>query len=223
MTEALRRVPHTLRVWSVVALAAVLVVGGAVLWRNERAATQENLRLYDLCLSNADDVSQVRACTRDFYVRRDGTPGADPVQVAAESTRIHQLRAAGPVEAVGPTRGPRPDPTADPTDPRPATTAAPVAAVPSASAASPVVPDQPAEATTAGDDGSGEPASPDPEPTTNRDDHSVTDQPASSQRPTTSPAKRPTTDPSPAPSVPVVAEPRPSRTKGGIGAGSDRG
>lgn len=97
MAEVLRGWPRPARLATVLALLAAAVALVMVQWERQADADRENERLYELCLSQAQDVANVKGCTADFYTRRDGRlGGVDPVQVSAESQRLVELRNPAP-------------------------------------------------------------------------------------------------------------------------------
>lgn len=113
MTEALQGLPRSLRAGAVLTLLAAVAALVMVQWVRQADADRENQRLYEQCLSQAQDVAHVKGCTADFYTRWDGQLGQpDPHQLALESQRLVELRttvADGP--PADPVRAPAPPTT----------------------------------------------------------------------------------------------------------------
>lgn len=128
MTDAMRRWPRPLRACAVVTLLVAVATLLMVQWVREGTMARENERLYEQCLSTAQDVAQVKGCTADFYTRWDGRQGEpDPVQVAAESRRLDELRTAAADRTRSAAVLPAPAPAPEP----PSSTETPAAAAPS--------------------------------------------------------------------------------------------
>jgi hypothetical protein len=121
MTDAMRRWPRSLRAGAVVTLLLAVAALLTVQWVRDGTRARENERLYEQCLSTAQDVAQVKGCTADFYARWDGRLGEpDPFQVAAESRRLVELRTTAvdltsPAAVVPAPAGEPPSPTEVPT------------------------------------------------------------------------------------------------------------
>jgi hypothetical protein len=130
MTQALRGLPRPLRAGALVALLGVVVALIMVQWVRQADAARENERLYEQCLSQAQDVAHVKGCTADFYTRWDGQLGTpDATALALESQRLVELRTtAADVTAPAPAADP-PAPESGPTSPDPTAPAAEAAAV----------------------------------------------------------------------------------------------
>lgn len=90
-----------MRLGLVVGLVAASLVLVSALLVHEGEQARVNEKLYERCLSSVADVADVKACTREFYVRRDGRLAVpeDAVVTAAErraQTAVTTQRIADP-------------------------------------------------------------------------------------------------------------------------------
>lgn len=118
MRAVLRGWPRAVRLGLVVGLVAASLVLVSALLVHEGEQARVNEKLYERCLSSVADVADVKACTREFYVRRDGRLAIpdDGVVTAAErraQTSVTTQRIADPPVTPDAPNGPS-APTAGP-------------------------------------------------------------------------------------------------------------